>query len=152
MEGLIERRGCLPKRTSKRPNNSSTPISVRWYFYSLRCQAAFDCPAHAISKKQDTVEGPGMVTPSLFNQIVSSLQPLILSISLELGGKCLHFSVIVAPATLLFRLCFFSFVPGEIGLFSATLTPFFIMGATSAVLLSGIVEIFGGAPIPLGRC
>lgn len=149
MEGLIEPRGRLPKRTSKRHSSSSTPISVRWYFYSLRCQAAFDCPAHAISKKARHRRGPGYGHAYIIKS--NSKQPSVIDF-VHIVGKCLHFSVIVAPATLLFRLCFFSFVPGEIGLFSTTLTPFFIMGATSAVLLSGIVEIFGGAPIPLGRC
>lgn len=87
-----------------------------------------------------------------YSLIVVGLQALIVSISLELGSECLHFGVVVAPATLLFRLCFFSLVLGEAGLFSIVLKPFFIVGATSADLLSGRVEIFGGAPIPRGRC
>lgn len=115
----------------------------RYFFYSLGQHAAFNFAALATHGRQDTVEGQA---------VDLGLQSLILSIFSELGAGCLHFGVVVAPATLLFRLLFFSFVPGEIGLFSTTLTPFFIVGATSAALLSGRDEIFGGGPIPLGRC
>lgn len=59
--------------------------------------------------------------------------------------KSLHFGVVVVPAALLFRLCFFSFVPGEMGLFSAPLPLFFNGEGTTDALTSGEVASFGGA-------
>lgn len=114
---------------------------MRQYFLSL------------IAQLQQRTEGRTLLRAETLTQAFS-IHSLYVVGSLQSFNWAmdLHFGVVVAPATLLFRLCFFSFVPGEIGLFSATLTAFFIVGATSAVLLSGIVEIFGGGPIPLGRC
>lgn len=49
-----------------------------------------------------------------------------------------------APAALLFRLAFLSFVPGDIGLFSAALLPFRVGEVIEPVLISGDVASFEG--------